>query len=101
MMEWTEQYLVSRAKGVPLVDASGVYTCVFAPGFVGHPQQRVLYAGFGNPAYYMNSIFDGYYVDDKGRIIRSRAAMDGRITIAEMRLHLEATQARLIASYRQ
>ncbi len=101
IMDWTEQYLVSRANGVPLVDACGVYTCVFAPGFVGHPQQRVFYAGVSNPAYYMNSVFDGYYVDNQGRIMRSRAAMDGRITIAEMRLHLEAKKARLIASYRR
>lgn len=99
IMDWTEQYLVSRSKRVPLIDATGVYTCVFAPGFVGHPEQRVLYAGVNNPAYFLNSVFDGYYLDDKGRIMRSRAAMDGSITIAELRLHLEAKKARLIASY--
>lgn len=101
VMDWTEQYLVSRSKGVPLMDACGVYTCVFAPGYVGHPESRVLYAGFGNPAYYLNSVFDGYYVDDAGRIMRSRKMQDGKITIAEMRLHLEAKKARLIASYRK
>jgi len=100
MMDWTQQYLVSRSKGIPLVDACGVYTCVFAPGYVGHPESRVLYAGFENPSYYMNSIFDGYYVDDAGRIMHSRKIQDGKITIAEMRLHLEAKKARLIASYK-
>ena len=96
IMDWTEQYLVSRSKGIPLVDACGVYTCVFAPGFVGHPEERVLYAGFENPAYYMNSIFDGYYVDNAGRIMRSRKMQDGKITIAEMRLHLEAKKSLLL-----
>jgi hypothetical protein len=83
------------------VDACGVYTCVFAPGYVGHPESRVLYAGLGNPAYYLNSVFDGYYVDDAGRIMRSRKMQDGKITIAELRLHLEAKKARLIASYQK
>ncbi|MCB0541879.1 MAG: hypothetical protein KDC70_00090 [Saprospiraceae bacterium] len=101
MMDWTEQYMVSRAGSVPLPDAAAVYTCVFAPGYVGHPDQKVLYSGFGNPSYYMNKVFDGYYVDNAGRIIRSRAAMDGRITIGEMRLHLEAKKARLLARYKK
>jgi len=99
IMDLTDAYLVSRAKDVPLVDAAGVYTCVFAPGHVGSPDGQVLYQGWGNPAYRMNDIFDGYYIDGRGRIIRSRAAMDGRITIGEMRLHLEAKKSRLLAAW--
>lgn len=96
MMDWTERYLVSRANGKPLRDATDVYVCVFAPGFVGAPDEQVLYQGWRNPAYYMNRIFDGYHIDHKGRIMRRDAAMDGKITIGELRLHLEAKKARLI-----
>lgn len=101
IMDWTEAYMVSRANGTPLVDATGVYTCVFAPGFVGHPDSKVLYSGVQNAAYYLNSVFDGYYAEPSGRIVRRRSAMDGRITIGELRLHLEAKKARLIASYQK
>ena len=42
MMDWTEQYLVGRANGMPLNDACGVATGVFAPGYVGRPDAQVL-----------------------------------------------------------
>lgn len=100
MMDWTEQYLVSRAKGVPLVDACGVYTCVFAPGYVGSKDGQTLYSTKDGGAYYENAIFDGYYIDHAGRIMRSRKMQDGRITIGEMRLHLEAKKARLLKQTR-
>lgn len=93
MMDWTEQYLVSRSKGMPLNDACGVYTCVFAPGYVGRPDAQVLYSAKDGAAYYENAIFDGYYIDGSGRIMRSRKMQDGRITIGEMRLHLEAKKS--------
>lgn len=96
MMDWTEQYLTSRAKGLPLKDACGVYTCVFAPGYVGAGDGQVLYSGWKNPAYSLNSIFDGYYLDNAGRIMRSRKMQDGRITIGEMRLHLEAKKSGML-----
>lgn len=101
MMNLTEAYFVSRAQGKPLKDATGVYVATFAPGFIGAPDEQVLYSGKLNPAYSLNSIFDGYYVESSGRIMRSRAAMDGRITIGELRLHLEAKKARLISSSRK
>lgn len=96
IMDWSEAYLLDRAKGVKLPDATAVYVCVFAPGFVGAGDAQALYQGWSNPAYTLNSIFDGYYLDEAGRIIRSRAAQDGRITIGELRLHLEAKKARLL-----
>lgn len=98
MMDWTEQYLISRAKGVPLVDACGVYTCVFAPGHVGRTDGQVLYNTKDGEAYFLNQIFDGYYVDTVGRIMRNRKMQDGKITIGEMRLHLEAKKAQLLKS---
>lgn len=99
MMNLTEAYFVSRAQGRALKDATGVYVATFAPGFVGAPDEQVLYAGRLNPAYSLNSIFDGYYTTNAGQIFRNRSAMDGRITIGELRLHLEAKKARLISKY--
>lgn len=100
IMDWTESYFVSRANGAPLPDATAVYVCVFAPGFIGMPDETVLYEGFDNPAYYENKIFDGYYVkvcnDGRRQIFRSESEQDGKITIAEMRLHLEAKKARFL-----
>lgn len=97
MMDWTETYLVNAAAGRALPDATAVYVAVFAPGHIGADDGRVLYEGWNNPSYRLNDCFDGYYVEQSGRIIRSRGAMDGRITIAELRLHLEAKKARLLA----
>ena len=96
MMEWTETYLVSRAKGKPMRDATDIYVCVFAPGFLGADDSQVLYEGWSNPNYYLNKIFDGYHIDHKGRIMRTDGAMDGKITIREMRLHLEAKKSRFL-----
>lgn len=97
MMDWTETYLLKAAAGRALPDATAVYVAVFAPGHIGADDGRVLYEGWNNPSYRLNDCFDGYYVEQSGRIIRSRSAMDGRITIAELRLHLEAKKARLLA----
>lgn len=96
IMDWTEAYMVRASAGRPLGDAVGVYVAVFAPGFVGADDGQVLYQGWGNPAYTLNACFDGYYLDSKGRIFRSADVCDGRITIGELRLHLEAKKARLL-----
>lgn len=96
MMNWTEQYLTTRAAGKPLPDAAAVYVAVFAPGHIGAPDAQVLYSGYTNPEYYLNSIFDGYYTTSAGQIFRTRAAQDGKITIKELRLHLEAKKSALI-----
>lgn len=96
IMDLTESYLVSRAAGRSLPDATAVYTAVFAPGFIGQPDGAVLYSRRDGDAYTLNSIFDGYYVEKSGRIMRSESAKDGRITIGEMRLHLEAKKFKLL-----
>lgn len=99
IMDMTEQYLVSRSKGLPLVDACGVYTCVFAPGYVGSNDDQVLYSLKDDGAYYLeNIVFDGYYIDSSGRIMHSNAARDGRITKRELGLHLAAKKWRLLSS---
>lgn len=96
VMDWTEAYIVRASAGRPLGDATGAYVAVFAPGFIGAGDGQVLYHGWSNPAYRLNSVFDGYYIDSKGRIFRSADVCDGRITVGELRLHLEAKKARLL-----
>lgn len=103
MMDLTEAYLVGRSGGVPLIDATGVYVCVFAPGHVGKPDSQVLYSGFGNPAYYLNKGLDGYFTrntaDGRTQVLRDPARCDGQITIQDLRLALEAKKARLISQF--
>lgn len=103
MMDWTEVYLARAAAGRPLGDATGVYTAVFAPGFIGAADATVLYAGFENPAYALNDCLDGYYTkqaaDGRQQIFRSRGMCDGKITVGDLRLHLEAKKSRLLAKH--
>lgn len=89
MMEATHSYLLSRAKGSALPTATEVYTAVFAPAMIGHPEDVVLYSKAGpNPKNYLeNAGLDGYGVDG-GKILKSRKYTDGKITKADMRLHL-------------
>lgn len=99
IMQWTEIYLVGAAGGKPITDATDVYVAVFAPGYVGADDGQVLYSAARDGAkYWLNVVFDGYYVDGKGRIICRESAKDGRITVGELRLHLEAKKARLLKS---
>ena len=101
VMDWTEAYMVRASAGRPLGDATGAYVAVFAPGFIGAGDGQVLYHIGQGDCYTLNSCFDGYYVEQSGRIIRSMAAMDGRITVGELRLHLEAKKARLLQNSRR
>ena len=98
VMDLTEAYLLDRAKGKAMPRAIDVYTCVFAPGYVGATDEQVLYEGVNNPAYYKNIGFDGYYTE-QGRIFYTKKARDGRITIKDVRLHLEAKKAWLLRLY--
>lgn len=95
IMDLTEKYLIDRSKEKTLNDALQVYLCVFAPSFIGSNENTVLYQGWQNPAYYMNSGFDGYYAAE-GRIYRDRLHKDGAIQIKEIKLHLQAKKSRLL-----
>jgi hypothetical protein len=95
IMDLTEKYLMDRAKGKALSDALQVYLCVFAPAFIGADENAVLYQGWNNPAYYLNSGFDGYY-SQNGRIFRAHSVKDGRIKINEIKMHLAAKKSRLL-----
>jgi hypothetical protein len=95
IMDLTERYLLDRAKGKALNDALQVYLCVFAPAFIAADENAVLYQGWNNPAYYLNSGFDGYY-SQNGRIFRAHSVKDGRIKINEIKMHLAAKKSRLL-----
>lgn len=102
IMDLTEQYLSTRANGTQLPRSADVYVCVFAPGHIGKPDSQVLYEGMNNPAYYLNRGLDGYYtttINGRPQIFRSNAACDGRITIQDMALALQAKKSRLIQQY--
>lgn len=96
IMDWTETYFANAAKGQRLPDATAVYIAVFAPAYIGAPDTQVLYSRADGDAYTKNNIFDGYYTDGAGRVIRTTAAQDGEITIGELRLHLEAKKSRIL-----
>lgn len=89
IMSLTSAYLKRAANGRQLSGALDVYLAVFAPGKIGSGPDAVLYSGVGNPAYDLNAGLDGWHVDGPGRIVRTRAAMDGRITAGELGLYLK------------
>jgi hypothetical protein len=102
-MDLTEMYLVSRSKGKPMPRSCDVYTCVFAPGYLGFGDDQNLYSISDGDAYYLNAGLDGYYlqqVGDKQIIMHSRKAADGRITINDLALALAAKKAALAKKYK-
>jgi hypothetical protein len=99
ILDLTERYLISRANGRPLTRSCDVYTCVFAPGYVGMPDEQTLYSTASGEAYTLNKCLDGYRVEDtkRGRlIVRDERSADGRITINDLALCLAAHKARLL-----
>lgn len=106
MMDLTEQYLVRKYEQSgrkPLNNTIDLYLALFAPALIGAPSERVVYQGFENPSYYKNDGLDGWYVapgaQGRQQIFHKRSERDGKITIWEIFLALEAKKARLIASY--
>src|SRR5690606_12794420 len=91
IMDLTERYLVrkwAKAGRPDMRNTIDLYLAVFAPAHIGAEPEKVVYAGFSNPAYYRNSGLDGWFVDG-GKIVRKRAMCDGRITVWEIYLCLE------------
>lgn len=102
IMDLTEIYLVNRSKGKPMPRSCDVYTCVFAPGYLGFGDDQMLYGISDGAAYYLNAGLDGYYlqqVGDQQIIMHSRKAADGRITINDLALALAAKKAALAKKY--
>lgn len=103
VMQFADIYMVDRwlLRGRPLMERPvDMYLLLFAPGYVGSPDDKVLYEGYGNPAYYKNAGIDGYYLDN-GRIECSTAARDGKITVRELALRQEKIKNSLLKTYLQ
>jgi len=98
IMSLTRQYMLKCAKGKPLTRPCDVYACVFAPSFVGMPDNTVLYQGYNNPQYYKNAGLDGYKLVN-GKYMRLNSYCDGKITISDLALALEAKKSKLMRSY--
>ena len=100
IMALTEVYFDAFAKGRPLPRPIDIYLCVFAPAFIGAGPDAVLYdRRTWEAAYEGNKYFDGYFVETrngKPLILRLNSAMDGRITVGELGLHLEKKKALLV-----
>lgn len=99
IMRLTDTYLRRKAdrlpQGVSLANTIDLYLAIFAPAHIGAGPDRVVYAGFSNPAYYKNSGLDGWHLDN-GVIVRGRSRVDGKITAYEIYLALERKKALLL-----
>lgn len=105
MMDLTEIYLVRKYEQSgqkPLLNTIDLYLALFAPAYIGAPSNQVVYAGIDNPSYYKNAGLDGWYVvttpEGRQQIFNKRSERDGKITIWEIYLALEAKKRRLLAS---
>ena len=98
IMDYTGRYLARKADRLPagatLRNTIDLYLAVFAPAHIGADENKVVYAGFQNPAYFKNAGLDGWKVDSAGRIVRG--ARDGKITAFEIYLCLERKKALLL-----
>lgn len=105
IMALTEAYFDAFAKGRPLPRPIDIYLCVFAPAFIGAGPDAVLYErSKWEEAYNGNKYFDGYLVETrngKPLILRLNSAMDGRITVGELALHLEKKKSLLVAGLKK
>lgn len=106
MMDLSEQYLVDkyeRAGKKPLYNTIDLYLALFAPALIGAESTKVVYEGWNNPSYYKNSGLDGWYTkkmpNGRQQIFRQKSRCDGKITIWEMFLCLEAKKNGLVQRY--
>jgi hypothetical protein len=102
IMDMTEIYLVKHheiAGFRPLNNTIDLYLALFAPALIGAAHDKVVYQGFSNPSYYLNKGLDGWFTqstaDGRQQILRRPSACDGKITIWEIYLALNARKARL------
>lgn len=98
IMDLTERYLIRKWEQAGRPDMRNtidLYLAIFSPANIGAQPDRVIYAGFSNPAYYKNSGLDGW-CRDGDRIMRG--AKDGRITGWEIYLCLERKKGLLLKS---
>lgn len=100
LMTLAHKYMVRASQGVRLPNAANVYTAVFMPSFVGGNMNTVLASlRSSRPDWYLENIgLDGHYLDGQ-KIMTSKKARDGKITIHDLHLHLELKKAQLLKKY--
>jgi hypothetical protein len=100
LMTLAHKYMVRASQGVRLPNAANVYTAVFMPSFVGGNMNTVLASlRSSRPDWYLENIgLDGHYLDGQ-KIMTSKKARDGKITIHDLHLHLELKKALLLKKY--
>jgi hypothetical protein len=100
LMTLAHAYMVRASQGVRLPNACDVYTAVFMPSFVGGEMNTVLASlRSSRPDWYIENIgLDGHYLDGQ-KIMTSKKARDGKITIHDLHLHLELKKALLLKKY--
>lgn len=97
IMDLTDRYLVrkwEKAGRPDMRNTIDLYLAVFAPAFIGADEKQVVYAGFENRAYTLNSGLDGWYCEPSGKIVRG--AKDGKITALEIFYCLERKKGLLL-----
>lgn len=104
IMALTDAYFEAVSNGRALPRPIDVYTAVFAPKFIGCADSQVLYdRKTWEQAYTQNIGFDGYFVESlpngKQVIRQTIDARDGKITIHDVRLHLDAKKSRLVGAW--
>lgn len=101
LMTLAHAYMVRASQGVRLPNACNVYTAVFMPSFVGGDMNTVLASlKSSRPDWYLENIgLDGHYLDGQ-KIMTSKNARDGKITIHDLHLHLELKKALLLKKYK-
>lgn len=97
IIDLTDRYLVRKWEqaGKPdMRNTIDLYLAIFAPAHIAAEPEKVVYAGFENPAYSLNSGLDGWYQD--GGMIARRSPGDGKITVWEIYLCLERKKRLLL-----
>lgn len=103
IMDVSERYLVRAANGHALPTSTDIYTAVFAPAFVGQPENTILYSGKDRPSYFLNAGLDGHKYrvkrlpDGREKLVWYRSP-DGAITINDLRWALAARRALFLKS---
>jgi len=96
IMDLTERYLIRKWEQAGRPDMRNtidLYLAIFSPANIGATPEKIIYAGFSNPAYYKNSGLDGWYKDGD-RIMRGHK--DGKIIGWEIYLCLERKKGLLL-----
>lgn len=99
LMALTGKYMRHWANGRKLQTSGDIYCTVFAPGCLHYSDEQALYAGWSNPAYYMNKGLDGFVIaGDKALYLPY--TRDGKLTKKDLTAALAYKKAGLLRKYK-